>query len=129
MSMDFLTNTPDTTAEYTAEDISANKGMAVLCYLGLLILIPILVDKKSPFVNFHKNQGLVFLITGIVLGFASGLVGFVLGFIPYIGGLVASLISLAVGILDLVWLILGIVNAAQGKAKELPFIGGFRILK
>jgi uncharacterized Tic20 family protein len=38
-------------------------------------------------------------------------------------------------ILSLVWLfflvlaIIGIINAAQGKAKELPLVGSFKILK
>ena len=40
-----------------------------------------------------------------------------------------TLVAALVNIAFLVLLILGIVNAAQGMAKELPLIGKFRILK
>ncbi len=129
MSLEFLKNTPDTTAEYAAEDISANKGMAILSYLSILVLIPIFAAKNSPFARFHANQGLVFLVAGIVLNIANAIFGFILAFIPYIGTPISSLVSLAIAVLDIVWLILGIVNAAQGKAKELPIIGGFKLIK
>lgn len=33
--------------EITEEDISENKGMAVLCYLGILLLIPLLTKPQS----------------------------------------------------------------------------------
>ena len=41
---------------------------------------------------------------------------------------IATLFSL-LGIVFLVLVIIGIINAANGKAKELPVIGKYRILK
>lgn len=41
---------------------------------------------------------------------------------------IATLFSL-LGIVFLVLAIIGIINAANGKAKELPVIGKYRILK
>ena len=52
-----------------------------------------------------------------------------LKYIPYIGGVLAGLIGFAVSAVLLVLMVLGIINAAQGKAKELPVIGKFRLLK
>ena len=43
-----------------------------------------------------------------------------LGWIPLVGRIVKTVLGLAVTIL----MVIGIVNAATGKAKELPFIGG-----
>ena len=44
-----LNDTPDTTADYTKEDIDKNKVMGVLAYLGLLVLVPLLAAKDySP---------------------------------------------------------------------------------
>jgi len=116
-----LTNTADTTSAFDPRDIADNKVMAVLAYFGLLFLIPLLAAKQSPFARYHTNQGIVLFLVDI----AVGIVGGILAFIPIIGWLVSSLASLVLFIL----FIIGIINAAQGKAKELPFIGRFRILK
>ena len=40
-------NTEDTTGEYDPQDINANKGISVLSYLGILVLIPLLTKKDS----------------------------------------------------------------------------------
>lgn len=116
-----IVNTPDTTAEYDPADINGNKGMAVLAYIGILWLIPLLAAKGSKYARYHTNQGLVLWITCIVVGIA----GAILDFIPFIGGLLSGLLGLA----TLALMILGIVNAATGKAKELPVIGRVVILK
>ena len=118
---DLIKNTPDTTSEYTKEDIDGNKVMGILAYLGILVLIPILAAKESKFARFHANQGLVLLIAEIILGAVSG----VLGGIPLIGWIISTLIT----VVDLAFTVLGIINVANGKAKELPFIGKFRLLK
>ena len=54
----------------------------------------------------------------IVFGVA-GIVGAILGKIPVLGGILSALISLA----TLALMIIGILNAANGKAKQLPLIG------
>src|SRR5947209_7437510 len=62
---------------------SANT-MAILAYLGILLLVPYLMAKNDPFVKFHLKQGLVLLILEIigtfvyVIPFLGWLVGFVL---------------------------------------------------
>ena len=48
-----------------------------------------------------------------------------LSFIPNSFSAAASLI----GLIFVVLMVLGIINAATGKAKELPFLGRFRVLK
>ena len=60
-----------------------------------------------------------FLPICIILGNALGLVA-----VPVI-----TVINLAVGIIALVFLILGIINACSGEPKKLPLIGGITILK
>ena len=103
--------------EYTAEDINNNKVVALLSYIGILFLVPLLAAKESKYAQFHANQGLVLFIANLILGVAAA--------IPVLGWIVS-----AVGyIFTFVCMILGIVNAAQGKAKELPYIGKYRIIK
>jgi uncharacterized membrane protein len=89
---------------------SKNIGMAILCYIWILVLIPLLTDaKKDPFVKFHIKQGLVLLIVSVIVGAVS--------WIPVVGWL------LGIGVF-IVWLI-GIINAASGKEEKLPIIGQF----
>ena len=57
-----LNNTNDFTEEFEQEDIQNNKTMAILAYIGILVLIPIFAAKESKFARFHANQGLVLLI-------------------------------------------------------------------
>lgn len=98
---------------YTDEDIEENKIIAALSYLGLLVLIPLLVKRDSPFCQFHGKQGLVLLIAWVIIGFVA--------VIPIIGWITGALGSIFL----LVLLITGIANAINGQAKELPVIGQF----
>lgn len=116
-----IVNTADTTAEFDPADIAKNKGISVLSYFGILFLVPLLAAKDSKFARFHANQGLVLFIADIILY----VVSIILGYIPFIGGILSALLSVAI----LVLVILGIVNAAQGKAKELPLIGSIKLIK
>ena len=79
--MSNILNTPDTTASYSQQDIDQNKIMGILSYFGILVLIPIFAAKESPFARFHANQGLVLLVTGILVGMATSLVGMLFGLI------------------------------------------------
>jgi len=121
-----LNDTADTTSEFDPADIDGNKVMAVLSYLGLLVLVPILAAKDSKFARFHANQGIVLFIAEVAYSIAYGIVSSILNAIHL--GFISSLLSI-VSVLFTVLAIIGIVNAVKGKAKELPIIGKFRILK
>ena len=119
MSKDFndFLNTPDNSAMYDTQDIQDNKIWAALSYVGILFILPLLVNGgKSRYGKYHANQGFILFLADIVCGIA----GAILGMIPIIGGILSALLSLAL----LALLIIGIINAANGKAKELPLIGG-----
>lgn len=60
-------NAKDTT---TSCDVESNKAMAVLSYLGILVLVPLLGAKNSPFARFHTNQGLILCIATILYSVA-----------------------------------------------------------
>lgn len=119
-----IIDTKDTTSSFGKEDIEKNKTLSILAYLSWLVLVPLFAAKDSPFARFHCNQGIVLAIAEIVVGVALGL----LGMIPYVGWVFTILGSL-VGLVCLLLAVFGIVNAANGKAKELPLVGGFKLLK
>ena len=114
----------DRTAEFDAQDSQDNKVMNILAYIGILVLIPLLAAKDSKFARFHCNQGLVLFIAELIISIVLG----ILGAIPKIGWIFGIIGSL-VGICFLVLVIIGIINAVNGKAKELPLVGKFKILK
>ena len=119
-----LNNTKDSTADFDQQDIQNNKAMGILAYISWLVLIPLLAAKDSKFARFHCNQGLVLAIAEIAVWVVCGILsGFPL--IGWIFGIIEGLISLVC----LIFAVLGIINAANGKAKELPIIGSIKILK
>lgn len=121
-------NTADTTAQYDPADVEKNKAMGVLAYLSWLVLIPIFAAKDSRFARFHANQGLVLFIASAIFGVARWILSEILLAISWRLYFVTIIISLF-GLVFLALAIIGIVNAATGKAIELPVIGQIRILK
>jgi len=95
-------------------DVKENKVMAVLAYFGLLVLIPILAAKESPYARYHSNQGLILLICWIV---------------AYILGRIWGLLGTIGNIVCFVFFIMGIVNAVKGRMKPLPGVGSIKLLK
>lgn len=123
-----FTDTTDTTLDYDAIDIAQNKAVSVIAYISWLVLIPLFTAKKSPFARFHTNQGLALWLLSIGWSIAYSIISFVLLLIsPYLQPIV-SLLGLA-NLIFVALMIIGIVNAAKGQAKELPIIGKIRIIK
>jgi uncharacterized membrane protein len=106
------------------EDIEKNKVFAVLAYIGLLFLVPLLAAPQSKFARYHTNQGVILFIANIITSVAA----MVLMFIPFVGcfGAVA-VFAAAIG--WLVLMIIGVVNAASGQYKPLPLIGHYQLMK
>lgn len=123
-----LNNTADTTANYDANDIAQNKAMGILAYFGPLCFIPMFAAKDSKFARFHANQGLVLLIACIAWSIAYAILNVIILAISWRLYFISSIIGL-VSLVFLVLCVIGILNAANGKAKELPVIGKFKILK
>lgn len=119
----------DFTQQFDPYDVQQNKVFSVLAYFGFLFLVPLLAAPNSPFARFHTNQGLVLFIFDIVGGIAVSIITAIFIWIPIVGGIVITIVSSVVSLGVVILTILGIVNAATGKAKELPLIGKIRILK
>ena len=100
-----------------ANDVEENKLISILCYFGILFLIPYLTRPESPFVKFHSNQGLVLFIFSLIVGVASR--------IPFFGWIIGAVC----GVFIFVCFVLGIVNVVNGDMKELPVIGKIEVLK
>lgn len=123
-----LNDTADTTGEFDANDIASNKAMAILAYFGPLVLIPLLAAKESKFARYHSNQGLILLIAAVAYSIAYSILSVIIYAISWRLGFIVSILGI-VSILFTVLAVIGIINAAKGKAKALPLIGKFKLLK
>lgn len=98
-----------------SSDVEKNKTMGVLAYF--IFFLPLLSAKDSKFAMYHANQSVILLIAWVI--------SVAINVIPVIGTIVSPLAGLAVFIL---WII-GIINAAQGQMKPIPYIGNYTIIK
>lgn len=90
-----------------------NTGMAIVAYI--IFFVPLLTDAKNDkFVKYHVRQGLMIFIAWFVLS--------ILGWIIYIP-ILTGLIMIILRLVMLILMIIGIMNAAQGKKEPLPLIG------
>ncbi len=94
--------------------------MLVLSYLGLLAIIPFVVEKDDKEVQWHAKHGLVIC----VLWVAVSLVFFVLGHIPFLGCL-AGLISIFIPIGMLILAVLCIMKAVNGQRFIIPGVSQY----
>ena len=110
-------------------DAQMKKGMAIISYFYILVLIPIFAAKNDPFARYHANQGLILFILQFILNVISNVA------VRLLVGVSATLVwGLTFGINILMFVILifniiGIINAAKGRMKPLPIFGGIKILK
>jgi uncharacterized membrane protein len=106
--------------------VSDNRNiMIVLSYLGLLALIPLLVEKDDSEVQWHAKHGLVLLVVEVVVFVALQVVIMLLGAISgglgCIFGLLVPIFVLAILIVH----ILCIVKGINGQRFLIPGISEF----
>ena len=119
----------DFTQQFDPNDVQQNKVLSLFAYIGILFLIPLLAAPNSRFARFHANQGLVLFLFDIAGGIAIGILTAIFIWVPVAGTIIITILSAAVYLCLLAAMIMGIVNAATGKAKELPLIGKIKIIK
>lgn len=105
----------------------AGKGMSILAYLPLLVLIPLFAGGGNRFTRYHANQGLVLFLLELAVSIVVRVLRWILpyGFLWRTVNWVYSLCGLGFFVLA----VIGILNVVNGRTKDLPFIGGVRILK
>lgn len=139
-SVEKIMDTPDSSKEFDKKDISENLAMGILCYLGVLALIPYFACKDSKFVKYHSVQGINLLIIWGIYTVLSNMLGLIkISRVAFsingqnaIEHVTPLWISFPVGVIGVglaALSVIGIVYVCQGKAKELPIINKFKIVK
>ncbi len=101
---------PEKDSQKESEGINA---IALLSYLGILVLVPLLAAKDDEFAQYHAKQGLTLFIAWIV--------GMFIGVVPIIGWALVPIIFLTCFVL----FVIGIINVVKKQKKELPIIGKY----
>ena len=91
------------------EDIIDGKMFALLAYLSILCIIPLILKKKNPFVLAHGKQGLVLFIAQVGVLILSIILPWI--FAPLMFGL-------------LIFSFWGIIAVIRGDMVDLPVIAG-----
>jgi uncharacterized membrane protein len=109
----------DHTAEFDPRDIADNKLLAVIPYFFGIIagLVAGIYVKESAFYKFHLKNALRLEIATIL--------AFIPAIIPFLGWAVTGVLCAIIVVIE----IIAIVWVFQGKAKDLPIIGGIGFLK
>jgi len=105
-------NSPEIVFE--AADVEKHRAHAVVAYLWILFLVPLLGAKDSAFARFHAYQGVTLFLAWVIVGIVERL-------LPYSLSGLAWLFSLGLFVL----MAIGIRNAIQGRGRPLPLIGTF----
>lgn len=106
-------DTNDTLEEIEMGDSEQNKLMAILAYIGPLVIVSFLLAKDEPFVKYHIKQGFVLFVAEVVLWFLMMVFWFLFP--------IWQILNLVVFVLA----IIGIVNVLGGKEKQVPLLGRY----
>lgn len=96
----------------TPANAGSKKFMGLLCYLGFWIVALLLDEyKNDAYIKSHANASIV--LSAVLL------ISIIVNIIPFLGQLVYCIIA----VMGLVFWIMGIVKALQGKTFTLPIVG------
>lgn len=95
--------------------------MLILAYLGILALIPLLVEKEDQEVQWHAKHGLVLTVTWIVLWIVLAIIGM----IPVVGTIIGCGLTPLLGLAILGLHIFLMVQAINGQKVRLPVVSEY----
>ncbi len=93
------------------------KWLAVISYIWLLFILSAWLAEDSPYIKFHVNQSLWAFIVFQVSSY-------IIAMIPVLGCFILPVLAVA----GLVYMVLGVMNAWQGKMEPLPFFDRLPVL-
>jgi uncharacterized membrane protein len=102
--------------------VSPNRTiMLILSYLGILAIIPLLVETDDQEVQWHAKHGILLVAGWIVLAIAL----MILQMVPVLGNILGCALLPILWLVALVVHILCIVKALNGERFRLPFVSDF----
>lgn len=102
------------------EPLTTDRWLGAICYLTILVLLPMLVREKSAFLARHCRQGFAILFAEVVILLLLAAIDKTIGLIPVLGFLISILLHLAFFMIFLLLSALGFVKALSGERWDLP---------
>ncbi len=117
------TNTRPAVTSITEAEIQDGKTMAIIAYI--FWLIPLLAARDKKFAMFHTEQAIMLWIATIIVYVVIWILTFIVGQISSSLACIISILGIIPWLLFVILWLMGIINAAGGKLKELPVIGSY----
>ena len=99
-----------------------DRWLGAVCYLSILVFIPMISSDKSAFLARHCRQGFALFFVEIVAILFTWIIGTTLGTIPVLGFLLVMILNLAFFLLFLGLSIMGFVRAMFGDEWNIPYL-------
>lgn len=99
-----------------------DRWLGALCYLSVLVFIPMLSTSKSAFLARHCRQGFALLFIEVVGVFFIWIIDATLGQLPLLGFLVVIALRLVFFLFVLSMSVLGFTKAIFGESWRLPYL-------
>ncbi|MCH7804190.1 MAG: DUF4870 domain-containing protein [Acidobacteria bacterium] len=103
------------------QESSNRTVMLILSYLGILALVPLLVEKDDPEVQWHAKHGLVLLVSWIVLFIALA----ILSSFPFVGMFLGCAVAPLLWLVILFIHIVAMIKALKGERLIIPVISDY----
>jgi uncharacterized membrane protein len=104
----------------TTEPTIRDRWLGALCYVSVLVVIPILVRRRSAFLAGHCRQGFSLVFAQLVLGLLVWVLESAFRPVPLLGVLVSLVLHLAYWLLFIGLSVLGFVKALSGESVAIP---------
>lgn len=89
----------------------SSRMLAVMSYLGVLSLVPLVMNREDPYVQFHARQGVVLWMWEVLAIYTL--------LVPAVGSFFFRFSSVACLILS----VMGVLSVLLGRAWKFPIIG------
>ena len=127
-------NTKDHIEEYSMEEVKQYKTLAIFSYVPIVSIILLIIgkQKKSEYLKFHINQGIVITIITATVSIISAILGTIFKVETMLQNNVpewVGFISFFLYSICLIAMIYGIANTFNDKSKEIPIIGKIKLIK
>ena len=118
----------DSTYRYHELDRKSAHAVAMLSYLSVLFLVPLLSMRESPFAQYHAGIGVNLFCSEVFCGILGWILIHFFGNVFLLGILLKILFAL-IGVFFLIVCIFGAVNAWNGKAREFLILMPIKMIR
>lgn len=109
-------------------DSRNEKLLSAMAYLGILVVVPFFMERKTQFVRFHLGQGVTLFAAEILYGIIYQLLLVMVLMVSWRLYLIVRIVGYVAFVFPVLALI-GIINVLNGQERELPVIGKIRLFR